>query len=555
MTILSADTDQAGRSGRGVRRWLTTAAVAVAVITVVGAITVTKFGSGSGAHPVVGSKATTTASVQRMDLAEMTPVSGKVGFASPFTIVQPAGISPQAVTQAQQAAAQAHANLAADVQALSDTNASDAQGMSQAAQALATAQAALTAGNSLLQADEAALAADKQTQARDCQDRSGSASSTAGPGQPGGSTPCGSDTTHVNTDQQSVAADQQKLTGDQAAVQDAQAQLLVAQQKQAQGNDQGQAKVAGDQLAVTNAESALSTAETAATVYGPTSRYTALPGVGEVIHPGQALWSVDGQPVVLLPGTLIPWRAFSAGMPGGPDVAALDQALIDLGDGDGLAISNTFTNATAAAIDRLRASLGVPQTGILTLGAAVFAPAAMRVTAVHPLVGAPVTGGGPVLDVTSTTPVVNVALPVDRAYRVKVGDPVSVNLPDGTTSAGTVTGVGAVATDTTQPNSGSTATSATVNVTVSLTKASPAATLDQAPVTVNITNASAHQVLAVPTTALLAVAGGGYALEMVQPNGVHQLVGVTAGIFDDQSGMVQVSGSGLAVGQQVVAAT
>jgi protein involved in polysaccharide export with SLBB domain len=150
--------------------------------------------------------------------------------------------------------------------------------------------------------------------------------------------------------------------------------------------------------------------------------------------------------------------------------------------------------------------------------------------------------------------VVNVALPVDRAYRVKVGDPVSVTLPDATTAQGTITGVGTVATDTTQSNTGSTATSATVNVTVSLTKASPAGSLDQAPVTVNITNASAHQVLAVPTTALLALGGGGYALEVVEPNGVHHLVAVTTGIFDDQSGMVQVRGSGLAAGQQVVAA-
>jgi len=181
-------------------------------------------------------------------------------------------------------------------------------------------------------------------------------------------------------------------------------------------------------------------------------------------------------------------------------------------------------------------------------------PSAVRVTTVHPLVGSSVSGGQPVLDVTSTTPVVNVALPVEQTSRVKVGDPVSVNLPDGTTGQGMITAVGTVATDTTPSNSGSNNTSATVNVTVSLTKASPAGSLDQAPVTVNITNNSAHQVLAVPTTALLALAGGGYAVEVVEPNGTHQLVGVTTGIFDDQSGMVEVSGSGLAAGQQVVAA-
>jgi multidrug efflux pump subunit AcrA (membrane-fusion protein) len=112
-----------------------------------------------------------------------------------------------------------------------------------------------------------------------------------------------------------------------------------------------------------------------------------------------------------------------------------------------------------------------------------------------------------------------------------------------------------VATNTTPSDSGSKTTSATVNVAVSLSKASPAGSLDQAPVTVNITNNSANQVLAVPTTALLALAGGGYAVEVVEPDGTRRLVGVTTGIFDHQSGLVQVSGSGLAAGQQVVVAS
>jgi hypothetical protein len=38
----------------------------------------------------------------------------------------------------------------------------------------------------------------------------------------------------------------------------------------------------------------------------------------------------------------------------------------------------------------------------------------------------------------------------------------------------------------------------------------------------------------------------------VEPTGVHQLVGVGVGLFDDAAGMVQVSGSGLAAGQRVV---
>jgi multidrug efflux pump subunit AcrA (membrane-fusion protein) len=185
----------------------------------------------------------------------------------------------------------------------------------------------------------------------------------------------------------------------------------------------------------------------------------------------------------------------------------------------------------------------------------VFAPTALRVTAVHPQVGGQVSAGAPVLDVTSTTPIVNVALPVDESYLVKVGDPVSIKLPDGTTTDGTITAVGTVATKTT-PSSGSSSSSpsATINVTVTMPHAPGAASLDQAPVTVSITNGTATDVLAVPTTALLPLAGGGYAVEVVAADGTHHLVPVTTGIFDDQAGMVEVSGAGLAAGQKVVAA-
>jgi hypothetical protein len=52
--------------------------------------------------------------------------------------------------------------------------------------------------------------------------------------------------------------------------------------------------------------------------------------------------------------------------------------------------------------------------------------------------------------------------------------------------------------------------------------------------------------------ALLALAGGGYAVEVVGPDRVHRLVAVTVGLFDDATGLVQVSGSGLIAGQRVV---
>jgi hypothetical protein len=51
---------------------------------------------------------------------------------------------------------------------------------------------------------------------------------------------------------------------------------------------------------------------------------------------------------------------------------------------------------------------------------------------------------------------------------------------------------------------------------------------------------------------LLALAGGGYAVEAVDAAGQHRLVAVDLGLFDDADGLVQVTGAGLTAGQQVV---
>jgi hypothetical protein len=58
-------------------------------------------------------------------------------------------------------------------------------------------------------------------------------------------------------------------------------------------------------------------------------------------------------------------------------------------------------------------------------------------------------------------------------------------------------------------------------------------------------------VLAVPVDAVLALAEGGYALEVVDEAGRTHLVGVELGVFAD--GMVEVRGD-IAAGDQVVTA-
>ena len=72
------------------------------------------------------------------------------------------------------------------------------------------------------------------------------------------------------------------------------------------------------------------------------------------------------------------------------------------------------------------------------------------------------------------------------------------------------------------------------------------------PVQVSLTVQSVRHVLAVPVSALLALSGGGYGLEIVTASGHHYLTGVTVGVF--AGGLVQVSGAGVASGTKVVVA-
>jgi Putative peptidoglycan binding domain len=293
----------------------------------------------------------------------------------------------------------------------------------------------------------------------------------------------------------------------------------------------------------------------------PGTAYTALPAPGQVIRRGQRLYEVDGAPVCLFYGQRPEWRDLAVGVAGGPDVAQLDANLIALGYATAarLTVSGTYTDATAAAVGQWQAATGQPVTGTVAAGQIAYAPGPVRVTAVAAQLGGAPQPGAQVLTATSPVPQVQASLPVSQEYLVKTGDRVEVSLPGGTAAPGVVTGVGAVAS---VPASGAGSgpapqpaqapaggSGATVALTVRLTRLpGSVARLDQAPVTVNVTSAQARGVLAVPVQALVALAGGGYAVQVMHGRAGH-LVAVRTGLFG--ATLVQVTGTGLAAGDRV----
>ncbi|MFF0269992.1 efflux RND transporter periplasmic adaptor subunit [Kribbella sp. NPDC004536] len=281
---------------------------------------------------------------------------------------------------------------------------------------------------------------------------------------------------------------------------------------------------------------------------------TSLPTVGQLVRRGEILYRVDGAPVVLLYGSSPVYRALAAGADAsdvsGQDVRQLNANLVALGYATAAQLdpdSDEFGWRTTRAVKKLQADLGVEETGKLELGQVIFVPGALRVTATSAMQGAPIGPGGPVLQASSTARVVTVKLATTQRSQLKVGDSVTITLPDGKTTPGRVTSVGKVAT---APASGS--GSPTVDVSITPTNQAATGSLDKAPVKIGITTAKIKDALVVPVEALLALAGGGYALELVSAEGTHRLLPVKMGLFDDDAGVVQVIGAGLAAGQQVV---
>ena len=176
--------------------------------------------------------------------------------------------------------------------------------------------------------------------------------------------------------------------------------------------------------------------------------YTELPTVGQVISQGHVLYRVNDSPVVLLYGSTPAYRTLSAGATG-PDVAELNADLVALGYATAAQLSPrsaSFGSATTTAVEKLQAVLGVTQNGTLTLGQAVFEPTAVRVTTVSAQLGGSAQTGETVLQATSTTRQVQVALDASQQTSVAVGDKVSITLPNNQTTPGVVSSVGTVAT-------------------------------------------------------------------------------------------------------------
>ncbi|MDI2131997.1 peptidoglycan-binding protein [Yinghuangia seranimata] len=270
---------------------------------------------------------------------------------------------------------------------------------------------------------------------------------------------------------------------------------------------------------------------------------TSIQAPGSVVDRGKVLYRVDDSPVVLMYGTLPAYRELKPDTQGA-DVKQFEQNLWDLGY-RGFTVDDKYTDATATAVKKWQADLGVTKTGSVELGRVAYAPDTIRVDSDKLLLGDAAQPGAAVLTYTGTTRVVSVELEMSEARLAKTDTPVSLQLPDGKSTDGKV-----VKTVTTvDPGEGKDATPKTkVKVTVAVDDPKALEGFDAASVDVGFTASRRENVLTVPVAALLALAEGGYGVQVVEGTGTR-IVAVHTGMF--ANGRVEVTGDGLTDGTTV----
>ena len=260
--------------------------------------------------------------------------------------------------------------------------------------------------------------------------------------------------------------------------------------------------------------------------------------LGTVVGFGESLIEVDNRRVFLVEGDVPMFRDLELASPrvGGNDVAQLQRFLISQGfDRDGtLEVDGVFDDDTRRAVIDWQEATWQLKTGRVTRADMVFSPEPLRIAGEQRI--------GSVfekLEVTAWEPTVTVDVANRDKQLLEVGTPVTVEFGDGTEVEGTVSEQISVPQD-----DGTTQSRSTIEPQGEVPG-------ESGQVTIAVDATLASDVMIVPVGALLALAEGGYAVEVVDGGGTTHLVGVDVGEILD--GKAEVSGD-IEVGDSVLVA-
>lgn len=284
---------------------------------------------------------------------------------------------------------------------------------------------------------------------------------------------------------------------------------------------------------------------------------TSIATTGTEVSTGTVLFIDAGAPVIAIEGdqASIPLleRDLSVGVTAGQDVELFESALATMGfdAGGTLVVDDEFDAATSQAVYDWYQSLGLAEEAD---PAAMTVPAGSFVVVSGGLeVGLAVIADGtdpgvetPVLTLTQPARVVSTTVPLgDDTFAL--GAIIQIDYPDGTTTEGSVTSIGNVATNATETPD------AVPAVPVVITPNEIPASVEgfvEIPVTLRIVTETIPDAFVVPVSALVALAEGGYALEVSDGAAASHLIGVELGTFID--GFVEITGADVSAGLEVV---
>jgi len=279
---------------------------------------------------------------------------------------------------------------------------------------------------------------------------------------------------------------------------------------------------------------------------------TRLADQGEAVGRGDVLFRVNERPATLLLGAVPMFRDLGPG-DSGADVEQLEANLAELGY-RGLTGDGEYTSSIADAVEAWQNDIGTEPTGRLGRGDVVFVPQGGQIDALRSEVGDVVGPGTPILDITGTDQVVSLEVEVDDKDRFEIDSEVAILLPGGDEVAGTVAATAVVEVDPQGPEGGAgeADTESILQVEIAVDEQAPDE-LVGAPVEVVADIDERTDVLLVPVNALLALAEGGFGLEVVADDGSTSLVPVETGLFAD--GKVEVEAHSAEVAEGTVVGT
>ena len=267
---------------------------------------------------------------------------------------------------------------------------------------------------------------------------------------------------------------------------------------------------------------------------------TSLPAVGDVVQFGHPLIEVDGEPVLLLQGDRPAWRELGPNTTNGEDIRQLEMALVAMGyvDAADMTVDDDWDSDTTAAVKAMQGLNGMPVDGRLGTNEIVFSADVVRIAKVAGALGDDAGAAG--IEVSGLDQSVTATVKSSKVKLFEVGNTVTVTMPNDDEIEGTVASIG----DSIAAEDGS--ITYPVEITTTALDVDDGTTVD-----IELDVVSAAGAIAVPAEALLALAEGGYAVEVPDSSTLSgtRLEKVKIGEFAD--GWVQVTGD-VKAGDQVV---